>query len=75
MAQRWQLTTRALAVMVLLAVVQAPKQALAAENAPVWVADLSLFRLLVFGSLAGLALAVIALLLIWFQEWRKGDIW
>lgn len=40
-----------------------------------WQASLSLLRLVVFGSLAGLALAVVVLLVIWWHEWRSGKAW
>jgi hypothetical protein len=32
-------------------------------------------ELVVVGSLVGLILAVLALLLIWWIEWRQGRIW
>ena len=43
--------------------------------AATWIASLSLRRLVVFGSLAGLALAVTVLLVIWWREWRSGKAW
>ena len=39
------------------------------------IASLTLLRLVVFGSLAGLALAVVVLLVIWWREWRSGQAW
>jgi hypothetical protein len=30
---------------------------------------------LIYGSVAGLALSVLILLLIWWKEWRSGDVW
>ena len=41
----------------------------------IWVASLKLLRLVVFGSLAGLAFAVLALLVIWWCEWRSNNVW
>lgn len=41
----------------------------------IWLASLNLLRLVVFGSLAGLALAVVVLLVIWWREWRSGRAW
>jgi hypothetical protein len=32
-------------------------------------------RLVIYGSVAGLALSVLVLLLIWWNEWRRGDVW
>ena len=43
--------------------------------AATWIASLTLLRLVVFGSLAGLALAVVVLLVIWWREWRSGQAW
>jgi hypothetical protein len=43
--------------------------------AATWIASLSLLRLVIFGSLAGLALAVVVLLVIWWREWRSGKAW
>jgi hypothetical protein len=40
-----------------------------------WIAGSTLFELVVVGSLVGLILAVLALLLIWWIEWRRGRIW
>ena len=40
-----------------------------------WMASLQLLRLVVYGSLAALALAVVVLLLIWWHEWRSGKAW
>ena len=40
-----------------------------------WIASLNLLRLVVFGSLAGLAVAVAVLLVIWWREWRSGRAW
>lgn len=40
-----------------------------------WIASLNLLRLVVFGSLAGLAFAVVALLVIWWREWRSNNVW
>jgi hypothetical protein len=40
-----------------------------------WLASLNLLRLVVYGSLAGLALAVVVLLVIWWREWRSGKAW
>lgn len=43
--------------------------------AATWIASPTLLRLVVFGSLAGLALAVVVLLVIWWREWRSGQAW
>ena len=43
--------------------------------ATTWIASLTLLRVVVFGSLAGLALAVAVLLVIWWREWRSGRAW
>ena len=40
-----------------------------------WIAGSTLLELVVVGSLVGLILAVLALLLIWWIEWRRGRIW
>ena len=40
-----------------------------------WLVSESMFALVVKGSIAGLLLAIVAILLIWFQEWRKGKVW
>jgi type II secretory pathway pseudopilin PulG len=40
-----------------------------------WIAGSTLLELVVVGSLVGLILAVLALLLIWWIEWRQGRIW
>jgi len=40
-----------------------------------WLASLNLLRLVVYGSLAGLALAAAVLLVIWWREWRSGKAW
>lgn len=40
-----------------------------------WIAGSTLLELVVVGSLVGLVLAVLALLLIWWIEWRQGRIW
>jgi hypothetical protein len=40
-----------------------------------WIAGSTLLELVVMGSLVGLILAVLALLLIWWIEWRQGRIW
>jgi hypothetical protein len=42
---------------------------------PRWLADLPLLQLLVYGSVVGLALSVLILLIIWWKEWRRGDVW
>ena len=62
-----------LAVLLLVALDQA--SALAAPASPSWLAGAGLFRLVVYGSLIGLALALLALLSIWFLEWWKGQVW
>jgi hypothetical protein len=62
-----------LAVLLLVALDQ--PSALAAQGSPSWLAGAGLFRVVVFGSLIGLALALLALLSIWFLEWRKGQVW
>lgn len=48
---------------------------LAGQGPPTWIAGPGLFRVVVFGSLVGLAIALVALLSIWFLEWRKGRVW
>jgi hypothetical protein len=48
---------------------------LAGQGPPAWFADSGLFHLVVFGSLAGLTLALLALLTIWWVEWRNGRVW
>jgi hypothetical protein len=40
-----------------------------------WIANLPMLRLVVYGSLGALALAVLVLLLIWWHEWRSGKAW
>jgi hypothetical protein len=40
-----------------------------------WIASLPMLRLVVYGSLGALALAVVVLLLIWWHEWRSGKAW
>lgn len=52
---------------------QAPVSALLATTT--WQASLGLLRLVVYGSLAGLALTVVILLAIWWHEWRSGKAW
>jgi hypothetical protein len=44
-------------------------------DSPRWLVDLPLLRLVIYGSVAGLALSVLVLLLIWWNEWRRGDVW
>jgi hypothetical protein len=55
-------------------------QALSAEaghhNRPATLlANVSLLRLMIHGSLIGLGIAVVALVLIWWHEWRHGQNW
>lgn len=33
------------------------------------------FQLVVYGSIAGLVLATVVILGIWFVEWRNGRVW
>ena len=40
-----------------------------------WIADESLFQLIVAGSQVILALSVLTLLLIWWIEWRNDRVW
>ncbi len=40
-----------------------------------WLLPASLFRLLVVGSIIGLALATLVIVLIWLKEWREGQVW
>ena len=69
MTTRWALTLAALGV--LLSVAKAGE-----ASAPLrWLADLPLLQVLIYGSVAGLALSVLILLLIWWKEWRRGDVW
>ena len=69
MTTRWALTLAALGV--LLPVAKAGE----ASAPPHWLADLPLLQVLIYGSVAGLALSVLILLLIWWKEWRRGDVW
>jgi len=46
-----------------------------ASAPPRWLADLPLLQVLIYGSVAGLALSVLILLIIWLKEWRRGDVW
>ena len=48
---------------------------LSAAGTPSWIAGPGLFSLIVKGSLVGLAIAVLALVLIWAIEWRRGRVW
>ena len=48
---------------------------LSAAGTPTWIAGPGLFGLIVKGSLVGLAVAVLALVLIWAIEWRRGRVW
>ena len=52
-----------------------PTLALALLANTTWIASLNLLRLVVFGSLAGLTVAVVALLVIWWREWRSNNVW
>lgn len=52
-----------------------PSPALAGQGAPTWFAGQGFFQLVVFGSLSGLAVALLALLAIWWLEWRNGRVW
>ena len=40
-----------------------------------WLLPASLFRLLVMGSIIGLAMATLVIVLIWLREWRQGKVW
>ncbi|MEO1002813.1 MAG: hypothetical protein AAFX65_06860 [Cyanobacteria bacterium J06638_7] len=42
---------------------------------PQWLLSASLFRLLVVGSIIGLATATLVIVLIWLKEWREGKVW
>ena len=69
MTTRWAFAIAAIAV--LLPVARAGE----ASASPRWLADLPLLQVLIYGSVAGLALSVLILLLIWWKEWRRGDVW
>ena len=69
MTTRWAFAIAAIAV--LLPVARAGE----ASVPPRWLADLPLLQVLIYGSVAGLALSVLILLLIWWKEWRRGDVW
>ena len=72
---RFRMTTRwvfALAAMAVLLPVARAGEASAPSR---WLADLPLLQVLIYGSVAGLALSVLILLLIWWKEWRRGDVW
>ena len=69
MTTRWALTLAALGV--LLPVAKAGES----STPPRWLTDLPLLQVLIYGSVAGLALSVLILLLIWWKEWRRGDVW
>ncbi|QEY31892.1 hypothetical protein EVJ50_06195 [Synechococcus sp. RSCCF101] len=43
--------------------------------APVWLASEGVYRLIVQGSLLGLAAATLTIVLIWLHEWRNGKVW
>jgi hypothetical protein len=48
----------------------------AAASAPTqWLMSESLFTLVVNGSIAGLILATLVIVLIWVVEWRNGKVW
>lgn len=40
-----------------------------------WLLPPGLFRLLVVGSIIGLAMATLVIVLIWLKEWREGQVW
>lgn len=40
-----------------------------------WLLPASLFRLLVVGSIIGLTVATLVIVLIWLKEWRQGQVW
>lgn len=40
-----------------------------------WLLPAALFRLLVLGSIIGLAMATLVIVLIWLKEWRQGKVW
>lgn len=40
-----------------------------------WLLPAALFRLLVVGSIIGLAMATLVIVLIWVKEWRQGQVW
>ncbi len=64
----------AVSVALLLSVLQ-PLPVLAGQGTPSWFAGPGLFRLVVFGSLVGLTMALLGLLAIWWLEWRDGQVW
>lgn len=40
-----------------------------------WLLPASLFRLLVVGSIIGLVVATLVIVLIWLKELRQGQVW
>jgi hypothetical protein len=48
---------------------------LAAAAPSQWLLPAALFRLLVVGSIIGLAMATLVIVLIWLKEWRQGKVW
>ncbi|TVS01489.1 MAG: hypothetical protein EA413_14095 [Cyanobium sp. PLM2.Bin73] len=51
--------------------------ALATAPAPEtqWLLPANLFRLVVVGSVIGLTVATLVIVLIWLKEWRQGQVW
>lgn len=49
--------------------------AFAAAPASQWLLPANLFRLLVVGSIIGLVMATLVIVLIWLKEWRQGKVW
>ncbi len=73
--KRWSLKTRVALAAAGLAVALPAARAAQSTDSPRWLVDLPLLRLVIYGSVAGLALSVLVLLLIWWNEWRRGDVW
>jgi hypothetical protein len=48
---------------------------LTAPSTTEWLLPAALFRLLVMGSIIGLAMATLVIVLIWLKEWHEGKVW
>ena len=72
---RSRMTTRWVFALAAIAVLLPVARAGEASAPRRWLADLPLLQVLIYGSVAGLALSVLILLLIWWKEWRRGDVW
>jgi hypothetical protein len=52
-----------------------PAMGAAPAAATQWLLPANLFRLLVVGSIVGLVVATLVIVLIWLKEWRQGQVW